>query len=72
MTADRDTPANHFRDLGHQSNGHDHMIEVGLISDAIVKGHGDVDLLEMGRTSRDTSESYAVAKVSGNTNGRER
>ena len=43
----------------------DNVIEVALISDRIVRGNGGVDLLEVGRSLRDTSESHAISNVAG-------
>ena len=66
VTVDRDRPGNANPDAGDIGRtSYDNVIEVALVSDRIVKGNGPVDLLEIGSSLANTSESHAIAKVAG-------
>ena len=66
VTVDRDPRPGVNPDAGEGPNSpFDNVIEVALISDRIVRGNGGVDLLEVGRSLRDTSESHAISNVAG-------
>ena len=66
VTVGRDTVAQSNPDAG-EGNGRafDNVIEVGLISNAIVRGNGRVDLLEVGSSLNNTTESHAIATTAG-------
>ena len=66
VTVDRDPRPGVNPDAGEGPGApFDNVIEVALISDRIVRGNGGVDLLEVGRSLADTSESHAISNVAG-------
>ncbi len=65
VVPDRDGVNSTNNDVGNRWTAYDNVIEVGLLSDKIVRGNGNVDLLEMGSTISQTSESSAVATTAG-------
>ena len=66
VTVDRDGPTGANPDAGETSRtSYDNVIEVALVSDRIVKGNMNVDVLEIGSSLANTSESNAIAKVAG-------
>ena len=66
VTVDRDGPRGANPDAGvTKGTTYDNVIEVALVSDRIVKGNVNVDLLEIGSSLANTSESHAIAKVAG-------
>lgn len=66
VTVDRDTPANPNPDAGAGAGrAFDNVIEVALVSDAITRGNVHCDLLEVGSSVGDRSESHAIANAAG-------
>jgi hypothetical protein len=66
VTVDRDTPASPNPDAGGSAGrAFDNVIEVALVSDAITRGNVHCDLLEVGASINDRSESHAIANVAG-------
>ena len=66
VTVDRDGPRGANPDAGETARtSYDNVIEVALVSDRIVKGNVNVDVLEIGSSLANTSESNAIAKVAG-------
>ena len=66
VTVDRDGARGTNPDAGEDGRtSFDNVLEVALISDAIVRGNVNVDLLEVGSSLRNTSESHAISNVAG-------
>lgn len=66
VTVDRDTATSPSPDAGEEGRrGFDNVIEVALVSDAITRGNVHVDLLEVGASLWDRSESHAIANAAG-------
>ena len=66
VTVDRDGPRSTNPDAGEDGRTtFDNVLEVALISSAIVKGNVNVDLLEVGSSIKNTSESHAISNVAG-------
>ena len=66
VTVGRDRPGNVNPDAGEGAGrAFDNVIEVALISDAVVKGNVHVDLLEVGSSLNNRSESHAIANAAG-------
>ncbi len=66
VTVDRDGARGANPDAGEDGRtSFDNVLEVALISDAIVKGNVNVDLLEVGSSIKNTSESHAISNVAG-------
>lgn len=64
VTVDRDAPASPNPDAG-GGRAFDNVIEVALVSDAITRGNVHCDLLEVGASLNDRSESHAIANAAG-------
>ena len=66
VTVDRDRPGGERRDVGEEgATAYDNVLEVALVSDARVRGNVHVDLLEVGSSLKNTSESHAIANAAG-------
>lgn len=66
VTVDRDDPGEGNPDAGEEGRtAFDNVIEVALVSEAIVRGNVEVDLLEIGSNLHNKSESHAIAKTAG-------
>lgn len=66
VTVDRDRPGDVHPDVGEQGmTRYDNVLEVAMISDTIVRGNVHVDLLEVGNSIKNTSESHAIANAAG-------
>lgn len=66
VTVDRDRPGATNPDAGEgRGRAFDNVIEVAIVSDSVLKGNVHVDLLEVGNSIKNTSESHAIANAAG-------
>ena len=66
VTVGRDLPGDHNPDAGEgPGRPFDNVIEVAMISEAITRGNVHVDLLEVGSSVHNRSESHAIANAAG-------
>jgi hypothetical protein len=64
VTVDRDTAGSFHPDVG-ADKAFDNVIEVAMISEARTRGNVNVDLLEVGSSLNNQSESHAIANAAG-------
>lgn len=66
VTLDRDLPGDANPDAGEGAGrAFDNVIEVAMISEAVTRGNVHVDLLELGSSVDNQSESHAIANAAG-------
>lgn len=66
VTVDRDAPGDSNPDAGEEGGrAFDNVIEVAMISEAKTRGNVHVDLLEVGSSLNDRSESHAISNAAG-------